>query len=452
MFQKILLWLRQVTSKVIPRQNLSHAVGADLAISPNMEGAINLWTKIYANQAPWLNEHVRSLGLATTICAKVSRVALVEKNIVISGSARANYLATQFAILDSKLREQLEYALAKGGMMFKPYVSGGEVLIDCVQADMFAPTQINGRGEITGAVFTDIIKRAGWIYTRLESHLLQNGDCIITNTAYRSSMEDTLGTTITLSTVPEWAGLEESTTIHGVDKPLYGYFKAPHSNHIDPASALGESIFARAVDLIRQADFHWERYDWEFESAERAIYVDETAVQLGEPRKARLLRLGNYDKAEFYQEFSPEIRESPFYAKLQAIFKRIEFNCGLSYGMLSDPQSKELTATEVISSKQDLYDTVEDIHRSLETAIGALLQGMDTLATLYGLAPGGNYNISYDWGDSILTDRDTERTIRMQEVAAGLSTAVEYRMWRYGEDEATARSKLPQMMELTEEG
>ena len=296
------------------------------------------------------------------------------------------------------------------------------------------------------------------IYTRLESHQLQDGEYVITNTAYRSALEDALGVPITLAAVPEWKDLEELTTIQGVNRPLYGYFKAPHSNHIDPASALGESIFARAADLIRQADLHWERYDWEFESAERSIYADLAAFppdsgphrQL--PPKERMLKTGDFDRIDFYQEFSPEIREGPFYAKLQAIFKRIEFNCGLSYGMISDPQSKELTATEVISSRQDLYDTVEDIHRSLENAIGTLLQGMDALATLYSLAPDGGYSVSYDWGDSVLTDRDTERTIRMQEVAAGLATAEEYRMWRYGEDAETARSRLPPMTALAGEG
>lgn len=439
---------------MISTRDIEQAIGREIMLPPQMEAAISVWGKVYESNAPWLDKCIRPLGLAATICSKVSRVATIERQISVTGGPRADFLMSQFASLDSKLREYLEYALAKGGMMFKPYVSGSDILIDCVQADRFAPTQINGRGEITGAVFLTTVVRNNWYYTRVEHHIMSGDKCEITNAAYRSRVNTVLGTRISLASVPEWANLKDSEEISDLERPLFGYFKAPHANHIDLNSPLGESLFARALDLLREADFHWERYGWEFESAQRAIIAEESALDPANPRMERLLLRGNWEGkmggGSFYEEFSPEIREAPFYAKLQAIFKRIEFNCGLAYGMLSDPQSKELTATEVISSKQDLYDTVEDIHHSLETALDGLFYGMDALAELYELSPSGEYRVAYDWGDSVLTDRDTERAIRMQEVSAGLTRPEEYRMWRYGEDEETARKNLPGMEEITE--
>lgn len=451
MFEKIREGIKRVMERLIGSGTVEQALGIRSALPPEMETASAFWWDVYRNRAPWLNQDIHSLGLASAICSKVARVATVEKKISVSGSARADYLGAQLAPFTAKLRENLEYALAQGGVMFKPYVSGEDVLIESVCPDSFIPTEINGRGEITGCVFIDSITRGDVIYTRLEYHRFESGRYIITNTAYRSRYSGDLGVSIPLSSLPEWAGLSESVCFNGVDVPLFSYFKAPHANTTVPNSRVGEAIFARAAGLIREADEHWSLYAWEFESAKRRLFVDKTAFDpvTGSTDKMYVgLDFGDADCA--YHEFSPDIRETPFYSRLQAIFKRIEFNCGLAYGMISDPQSKELTATEVISSRQDLYDTVEDIHRSLETAVDGLLCSMDRLATMFRLAPAGKYTPVYDWGDSVLTDRDTERVIRMQEVAAGLSRPEEYRMWRYGEDEETARKNLAGMESLTE--
>lgn len=448
MFEKLRDNLRRVIGKVIGSQSIERALQINTVLSPEMEAAIRLWGSVYQNRAPWLNQEVRSLGLAGTICSKVARVALVEKDIKIDGGARGEYLAAQFIPFAAKLRENLEYALAQGGMMFKPYISGRDILIDCVRPDSFVPTEVNGRGEIIGCVFLDTVRKGDAVYNRLEQHRISGGGYEITNTAYKSYTQNELGVKISLTVLPEWAGLKERIFIANLKRPLFGYFQAPHANTVDSRGHMGESIFARAVGLIREADVHWSWYGWEFESARRRLFADETAFNPATGEMDKLyVGLDLSDESAFH-EFSPEIRDTPFYSKLQAIFKRIEFNCGLAYGMLSDPQSKELTATEVISSRQDLYDTVEDIHRALETAIGQLLTGMDTLAALGNLAPAGAYTVTYDWGDSVLTDRDAERAIRMQEVAAGLLRPEEYRMWRYGEDEETARKNLPGMETL----
>ena len=46
------------------------------------------------------------------------------------------------------------------------------------------------------------------------------------------------------------------------------------------------------------------------------------------------------------------------------IVQKIEFNCGLAYGTLSDPQVVDKTAEEIISSKQRSYATVKAIQNS----------------------------------------------------------------------------------------
>ena len=117
----------------------------------------------------------------------------------------------------------------------------------------------------------------------------------------------------------------------------------------------------------------------------------------------------------------------------------IEFNSGLAYGTLSDVQAVDKTAEEIKASKQRSYTTVATIQQALEDALCHLVYAMDVLTTLYGLAPAGDYEMSFKWDDSIVSDRDKEREQDRQDVIDGVSPKWEYRMKYYGETEEQAR-------------
>ena len=134
--------------------------------------------------------------------------------------------------------------------------------------------------------------------------------------------------------------------------------------------------------------------------------------------------------------------------------RRVEFNIGLSYGDISDPQTIEKTATEIRSSKQRKYVLVSSIQAALEHTFDALIYAMDVYATLYGLAPAGDYEVAYDWGDSILDDQETkdkEFAKDLQLLSAGILNHYEVRMKYKHEDEETAKTALPKMQDMTDE-
>ena len=61
---------------------------------------------------------------------------------------------------------------------------------------------------------------------------------------------------------------------------------------------------------------------------------------------------------------------------------------------------------------------------------------------MYDITEEGEYNVSYEWDDSILVDKDTELTRRMVLMNNGLAGKVETRMWYFGETEEQAREAL----------
>jgi A118 family predicted phage portal protein len=439
---------------MIGTSNVKQALNVDVALSPEMVNALQTWAAMYMNQSPWLAGEMKSLNLPSSIAKELATTVTIEMDLEITGSARADYLNAQIEPVLSSIRRYAEFAAAKGGLVFKPYIDGDKITVDFVQADQFYPVAFDANGKITAGVFSDQKVIGNYFYTRLESHALLADGYHVINTAWRSSVKDTLGNQVPLDTIPEWAGLEPEVTITNVKAPLFAYFKMPFANNIDTTSPLGVSIYSRAVDLIKQADQQWTDFLWEFESGKRALYTDPLAFEkdpttkkpkLPDRRLYRLLDLqGKIDKQGLFEEWTPTLREANILNGLDAILRRIEFNCGLAYGVLSNPEAVALTATEIKAGKQRYYATVVDTQKALETALDDLLYAMDVWATLGNLSPRGNYSTIYWWDDSIVADHDTAFTQDLQALGQVMSK-VEFRMRNYGEDEATARKMIAMM-------
>lgn len=236
-----------------------------------------------------------------------------------------------------------------------------------------------------------------------------------------------------------WADLEPEACFTGIRAPLFAYFRMPFADPSDLTSPLGAPVYARAAALIEEAERQYERLMWEFESGERALYIDETAIrrnargemQLPERRLYRMLNTGN---DELFMDWSPQIRDEAIINGFERILQRIEFNCGLAYGTLSDPQTSEKTAEEIRSSKQRSYATITEIQTALRAALSGWAAAADILCSIYGLAPEGEYRIDFEFDDSVVAGRTTEFAERMQLLNSGVISAEEMRAWYLGEE------------------
>ncbi len=451
MFATLLEWIKKAVAAMFGQEQ-QPVKKTEIALGDKMRTAIELWSKMYQDKADWnIARNMHGLKLPAAVASELARQATIEAEYTLEGSPRAEYLTGQFAPVFDELRRATEYGCAKGGLIFKPYPDGqGGIAVDLVQADRFAPVAFDSRGNIIAAVFTETLTRGKNIFTRYEYHALDGSRYTIRNIAYASTQQGLQGHPVPLASVPEWAELAETVAFENIKAPLFGYFRAPGANTIDDASPLGVSVYSRAVTLIRQADEQWERILWEFEGGELAVDASEDIFRLDEsgkyklPKgKERLYRL--HDVAvmdahgKFIETFAPQLRDSSLFNGLNNILKRIEFNCGLAYGTLSDPQNVDKTAEEIKTSKQRSYATVTDIQKALETALRDLVYAMDVYASLYQLAPAGEYSLSFCWDDSVLVDSATQRMQDKEDVRDGIMQRWEYRMKWYGEDEETAR-------------
>ena len=450
------------------KDTIKNALAVEVAISNDMIKAIDLFEKIYINQAPWLKkDKVESLELGSAIANEFARLTTLEMQSEITGSKRADYLNEQYNRVKERLNENLEIGNAVGGLVFKPYVKNNSLYVDLIKGSQFYPTEFDSSGNIIAGIFVSQMTKGESIYTRLEYHKfyetpIENSiNYVIKNVAYRSENDLTLGTQVDLESIEEWATIEPITAIKYLEKPLFGYYKPPIANNIDIESPIGVSVYTRAIDLIKEADRQFGRIVWEYEASEKAVYVDELATKPSQNKvnkksfvvgklKERLYRTLNTGKDEFFKDYSPEIRDEALWRGLNKTLQRIEFNVGLAYGTLSEPNTVDKTATEIKSSKQRSYATVSKMQDNLQKALENLIYAMDVLTSLYGLAPDGNYETSFNWDDSLVVDAKEEQVIMMQEAQQGFIKKELYLMKRYGVTEEQAKEMMPREQEQEE--
>lgn len=442
--------------KMFPAKTLKQVIGHEVAISQQMIERIELWGAMYRGQAPWVDDQVDSLQIEQGICREFSNVCLNEMESSISNEK----LDKLYQKAIRELNENLQAGIGLGSFCIKPL---GGSSVEYVTADRFVPIAFDARGRLTSVVFIQV-KRISEdsFYLRFEFHEWNQDQTLrIQNKAYHTSNVSSIGSPVELSVVEEWAALPEDIMYQGVERPDFGYYRNPIKNEVD-GSPCGISIYDSAINMIRKTDTQFGRLDWEFESGERAVHVDVTALQPAptldgkgktkyvmpklNKRLYRGLNLSKSNGEELYQEYSPEFRDGSIINGLNAYLRRIEFAVSLSYGDLSDVNDVDKTATEAKIAKKRKYNMVKAIQSNLKDCLEDLVYA---LAFYNGMTRSG-YEFLCTFKDSILVDEETEREQDRQDVAMGVMRLEEYRAKWYGETLEEAEKNLPEPA-LTEE-
>lgn len=477
-FSTIINKIKEVWQKMFSKGTLESKINMDIAMSNEMQNHIQLCKQVHENKAPWINnETIFSSNTGQGIASEFARLVTIEFKSEISNN---DFLNKEYQVVIDNIRNYTQFACAEGGLVFKPYVSNGHLEVDFTRADAFFPTNFNSRGDILGAVFIETKVTGDITYTRLEIHeLIQNNYANPSQNGYKirnlafkkenhnqfaNTNNNQLGDEISLSEVQEWSNLQAEVIIKNVDRPLFAYFKMPLANTIDSSSPLGVSVYSGIVEpngLLQKIDEQFSRIDWEYRSKETSIDVDKDMFRkdsqgnpilpTGKERLYQALDIDGMGKTSQWNVFSPEIRDISLYNGLNELLRKVEFQVGLSYGTLSKSEDTAKTATEIKVSKQRSYQVVADIQKSLRIALEGLIYSMSILGQLYRL-PVNSVNletdVSYNWDDSIIVDKDSELDKMYLDVSSSIIKPEYYIMKRYGVTLKEALEMMPQQ-ELT---
>lgn len=444
--------LKRLWGRIVSMFNyttLKNIIGKDVALSQPMIDAINKWKKMLVGNADWCGDIVESLKLEEGICREFADSALVEMEAKILNNDNMDAVLQKSL---SDMNKKLQTGLALGAMVLRPL---GPDKAEYVAADKFIPISFDDSGTPNDIAFL-VVKCVGEndYYTRVERHYFTNGNLTIENKCYHSQSQSDIGQNCSLEEVAEWANiLPGPITYPGMTEMDFGYYQNPIENKVD-GSSCGVSVYESAENLIRKADVQGARLDWEYDSGERAIHVDERALKNRSgktylPRlKKRLYKGLNLDdnNKDLYKEYSPEMRDEAFRRGLEEYKREIEFNVGLAYGDLSDAQEVDKTATEVLASKTRKYNRVTAIQGKLEECLNEFVNAL----AFYNGSYMSGVEFTCEFNDSILADEESERQQDRQDVSMGVMSLLEYRMKWYNEDEETAKSKIPEQNQVIE--
>lgn len=418
----------------IKNNDIGKHFGVELIQSSEMDTALTRWDSISSGNPAWLDpeDGIKTINVAKLISDTRAKLITLDIGITVNGSERANYLQEVADKLIAKLPDKLEEAVRMGGMMLK---FNGETW-DFILPGDFGITKVDGNGMIVGAIFAEHITHGKDHYTRLEYHRFQDKLYVITNKAFMnnySSKNSSLGAEIPMKLVEEWAEIQPETAIANLEKPLFGYFRLPGSNIVDPDSPLGMACFANAIEELRAIDIAVSRKDGEVEDSKHITFVGQAIVQFANQRGMKLPRFVQGLGMGLNDGDNSAIREHVPTLLTEQRIRDINFNlsmagvkCGFSEGVfVMDGQTGMVTATQIESDDRDTIQTIKNDRDALQTAIEAAMYGADALASILGIAPLGEYEPEFSFGD-ITYSYEEDKAAWRSYVAQGWVPA-----WRY---------------------
>lgn len=428
----------------------ARALGCDM--TPQMVQAVEAWDRLFylTNQPP------HSLKLAQSLTAYMATLATSEMTFSTGTGTRADWLQQQCSTnLTPHLFEAVQLAGVGGMAAVKPFVENGSLYAEVIPRSRIFPERWGPNYRLNAGYFTDFDKITGDVaVVKVEHFDLQDGDLTITNKAYRLKTGGLMGEEMPLTDVPRWAALEPEVTIQNVDRPHFGLLRMPMLNTVD-ASPYPVSLYANALDTLRQLDAAYGDFVWERETGKRRMILDRTAA-MRDPLNGKPPIPFREMASDFYMtidmpdekpwdDYTPDFRFDAYKTSMETLLRLLEMQVGFSAGTFAiEPRTGRVTATQVISEDRTTYNTIKAIQdRGLTTGLLDVLYWFDVYATLYSLAPAGSVEPAVSFGDSIFEDTGVEFQRRMALAQANYLRPELVTAWYFGVDEEKARQMMP---------
>ena len=415
---------------------------------------IDLWQKWYRGYVPSFHDYRqynggkkirrtrKSLGMAKTVAEDWANLALNEKvGIALKKKSAEKRVwsvldANQFRVRGNQLLEQ---AFALGTGAFVERKEGDEVKIDYIRAGMVYPLAWDN-GRITQCAFGSerTVKQEKQVY--LNIHTLVRGHYVIENHLFRRN-----GTALTEIALPDDVKDRVGTNS---PTPLFQIIRPNIANNFAPDCPLGISVYANALDQLEGLDLVYDSYCNEFRLGKKRITVPVTMARMAMEEDGSVTPVFDDNDTEFYaipsvdqgenkiEEHNMELRYEAHEAGVQTALNLLSFKCGMGRDRYNFKDGEVKTATEVVSEKSDLFQSLKKHELLLE---GALIGMAQAVAELLGL---GEQEVTINFDDSIIEDTGAENLRFLQEIRDGVRQKWEYRVRFFGEDEATAKSMV----------
>lgn len=369
-----------------------------------------------------------------------------------------------------KANEMQEKAFALGTVAFIPRVVGMEatedgpipgsadgIVMDYVTVEHIWPLAWQN-GIITDCAFDSIVTVNGEDYCYLQIHHRVNGLYDIENRIYEYRNSN-VGNEVSLSGIPGFERVPQ--VVHtGSDRRQFSIDRPNIANNYDDNIPLGISVFANAADVLKGVDVAYDSYVNEFLLGKKRIMVKPSATKYldGEP-------VFDSDDLVFYV-LPEDIQDGAVIAPIDMTLRTQEHNtgiqdqlnllsskCGFGENHYRFDRGSVATATQVISENSTMFRTIKKHEIILSQVLIELCRIILRLGnTAMNAGLNEDVEISIDFDDSIIEDKQSDFSRDMQLLNAGIMNDWEFRAKWMNEDDETAKKMLPKMEDMTTEG
>ena len=372
-----------------------------------------------------LYESIDDINFNAIFSNKLANYTISDSNMNIEGeNARVDLLNMTGQSMWKKAKKIVSMAFGYGGLIIVPYVKGGKIYYNLVPQSRLTIDEIVGE-LITGAtvlaerkVINSMTKQT--VYLRWTNYKIKNGSLIITQ-----QFSDEKGNKIP---APDfWKDIQEVMGISGVDRVPFGYIKSPINNR-KSNDKYGVPITYGCDATILEIKETMKQMIREYELKEVFVGADATMFngKDGLPKNGIWKKIDS-GRDDFFEVFDPQFRD--YTIRLQELYKRLEHEIGTSYGILSEVDTANATATEIKRSMYDTFTICDDMRSNIEKGLDDFFYACNVLANAYNLSPIGDYEVSFDWSYSLLEDTQQEWSQLTYAQNKGIISDVELRQW-----------------------
>lgn len=429
--------------------------------------------KVYGGRGTYKRCRRKSMGMAKKLSEDIADLLLNERvTITLDDEATHNFVHqilddNRFLVMGNDYQERKAFT---GTVAYIPYldnaeiaedgtVISGKISINYVGAPNIFPVSWNN-GKVTECIFAfphTIVRKK---YVQLQSHLLENGEYVIKNTVLRCDSGSQEGTELPEK---EWKQLKPFKELAkevrtGSSEAQFVIDRLNITNNADENNPMGVAIFANAIDTLKKLDIEYDSYCNEFELGRKRIFVRPEMLINADGTPAF-----DPDDSVFYampeddangegllKEIDMSLRAEQHSKAINDDLNYLSLKCGFGTDRYQFGATGAKTATEIISENSDMYRMIKKHEILLEDALRQLIQIIIRLGMILGNTLNSECEITIDFDDSIIEDKETERSRDRQDVSMGVMSLAEYRAKWYGESEEDAAKNLPEQNQVME--
>ena len=429
--------------------------------------------KVYGGRGTYKRCRRKSMGMAKKLSEDIADLLLNERvTITLDDEATHNFVHqilddNRFLVMGNDYQERKAFT---GTVAYIPYldnaeiteegtVISGKISINYVDAPNIFPVSWNN-GKVTECIFTFPHTIARKKYVQLQSHLLENGEYVIKNTVLRCDSGSQEGTELPEK---EWKQLKPFKELAkevrtGSSEAYFVIDRLNITNNADENNPMGVAIFANAIDTLKKLDIEYDSYCNEFELGRKRIFVrpemliNADGTPAFDPDDSVFYALPEDDAngEGLLKEIDMSLRAEQHSNAINDDLNYLSLKCGFGTDRYQFGATGAKTATEIISENSDMYRMIKKHEILLEDALRQLIQIIIRLGMVLGNTLNPECEITIDFDDSIIEDKETERSRDRQDVSMGVMSLAEYRAKWYGESEEDAAKNLPEQNQVME--